>query len=452
MITHLGLTHFKSLDELPAQEITGLTLLCGTNSCGKSSFLQSLLLLRQSLEQPGRSALSMNGPLVRLGHFSDTVSAKRKSWSIIYSVGLKDGSVLKLEYAALAEGDDVVLKSLRAEMPNLTIALDSDGRGSTPYRPKVSFKTGHAIRFDYQALQGSHTLGNLRSAPAKVEVTLTGPDPRPTELEREAREALVALEDSLGKLSNWLQDHLHYVGPIRQAPERYYVVEGRADLGPHGENTVAVLMQAWGEKITYIAPEGKNRTPVTLGKAVEKWLSYFQFRNEIEPTAEKGMLYRLQLRLPRVEGQKTVSPRDVGYGLSQILPIVVAGLRAKEGDLLVFEQPEIHLHPAVQARLAEFLMSLTRAGKAVLVETHSEHVVNRLRLRVAQDSSEEVRRAVRVLFVEQASGEWRSSIRPLQFDTFGSLETWPYGFFDDTDRELRALAEAGLQKLMRGAQ
>ena len=446
MLLSLGLENFKSFERLEPQPISGVTLLCGSNSSGKSSILQSILLLKQSIEQPSRAALTLNGSLVRLGSFNSLISGKRASRRLRLTLGLDELEQLTLEYGVGEDATHPIIVSVTAVHDGLTLRVDRK-------RVRVEFPDESWLAWNRRVFDATGTFGLLPGA------ELGGsPDSRSTaesfDLSGGTARAGSAFEHTLDQvqaLRRWLAESVSYLGPVRASPERFYLIEDVPRIGPLGENTIAVLSRRWAEKrYTTSPPVGVNRMRSTLGKAVQRWLTELGFRYQLSHKSEGDVLFELQLKLPNFGRGKTVSPRDVGYGLSQVLPVVVAGHLAEPGDLLMLEQPELHLHPAVQARLGDFLVSLARTGKNVLAESHSEHIVTRLRRRIAEDASNELRERIRVMFVEQEPSGWRSRIRPLEFDRLGGLVDWPLGFFDHAEDEFEAMSQAAVQKLRPG--
>jgi len=128
------------------------------------------------------------------------------------------------------------------------------------------------------------------------------------------------------------------------------------------------------------------------------------------------------------------------------LPIVVMGLRSPETSLLLFEQPEIHLHPKLQANLADFFLRLAVSGKRLLVETHSDHFINRLRRRIAEDPTDELKEKVSILFVRPPHDGQGAIIEPLQVNQYGVIENWPPDFLPESADEAEAIFRAGLEK------
>jgi len=137
----------------------------------------------------------------------------------------------------------------------------------------------------------------------------------------------------------------------------------------------------------------------------------------------------------------------VGVGVSQVLPILVLSLLADASSTLVFEQPELHLHPRVQTRLADFFVSMTLLGKQCIVETHSEYFINRLRYHAAISEDQQVSDKVVIYFVEKQDGY--SCYRPIHINKFGVIEDWPEGFFDESEETSRAILTAAMEKRKR---
>ena len=149
----------------------------------------------------------------------------------------------------------------------------------------------------------------------------------------------------------------------------------------------------------------------------------------------------------KVLTQGSATPHDlthVGVGVSQVLPILVMCLLAASDTTLIIEQPELHLHPRVQTLLADFLLSMSLLGKQCVVETHSEHIINRLRLRATAGDSSSIASQIKVYFVEKRDGT--SLFRDVTITPYGSIVEWPEGFFDQSQAEAEAILRAATQK------
>jgi predicted ATPase len=130
-------------------------------------------------------------------------------------------------------------------------------------------------------------------------------------------------------------------------------------------------------------------------------------------------------------------PQHVGFGLSHVLPILVAALVAKEGDLLIVENPEVHLHPAGQALMGRFLSEVAASGIQVLLETHSDHALSGVRRAVRDGVLQSEDLALHFFRGRDVAGAQVCSPR---IDTRGNIDFWPEGFFDQFDKDMAALA------------
>jgi len=141
----------------------------------------------------------------------------------------------------------------------------------------------------------------------------------------------------------------------------------------------------------------------------------------------------------------------VGVGVSQVLPVILLCLLAAPGTVVILEQPELHLHPRLEQKLADFLLACVRSGRQLVVETHSEHLVNRLRYRVASDPTDETHELIRLVFAESEQG--MTTYREPEITTYGGLgEDWPEGFLDLGAREAQDLVRESLAKRRRDAE
>jgi predicted ATPase len=127
-------------------------------------------------------------------------------------------------------------------------------------------------------------------------------------------------------------------------------------------------------------------------------------------------------------------PVHVGFGLTQVLPIIVAALSARKNDILLIENPEVHLHPAAQALMGGFLAEVACSGVQVVIETHSDHVLNGIRL--AAKNGAIAPEKVALHFFDLAEGEMSSTVTSPKLDKNGRLDQWPEGFFDEWEKVL----------------
>jgi len=239
---------------------------------------------------------------------------------------------------------------------------------------------------------------------------------------------------------------------LRDEPKALYALSSGSDpfdVGLQGENTAAVLDLHKSKLIRFVPPGAFGQAAVageailrTLQVAVGEWLRYLGVADSAE-SIDKGKLgHELKVRVDRYSGQQDLT--HVGVGVSQVLPILVMCLLADRDSVLVFEQPELHLHPRVQTLLGDFFLSMALMDKQCIIETHSEYLISRLRFRAAAATSDEVAGRIKMYFVEKH--EASSSFRQVKINQFGAIEDWPEGFFDQSQKEAEATLKAAMQK------
>lgn len=254
------------------------------------------------------------------------------------------------------------------------------------------------------------------------------------------------------RLREVISDRIKYLGPLRDEPRPYYPLEGSSDptdVGIKGEFTAAVLHLNKSRFVSAISPVDFARdrsrataTRKTLHQAVVDWLHYMELVSNVE-TQDKGV-FGHEMRVSTSDAPTKHTLVHVGVGVSQVLPILVMSLIAPRGSVLLFEQPELHLHPRVQARLADFFLSIAQNGTQCILETHSEYMINRVRLRVAEDTENRTMDLVRLINVEKINGD--STYRSVALNSYGNIEDWPAGFFDHLPNEAEEILRAALKK------
>ena len=261
--------------------------------------------------------------------------------------------------------------------------------------------------------------------------------------------ALAATES----IRNFFSNSVCYIGPLRAFPKSVYersLNSSSNDIGTKGENTPEVFSEHKEENIRYIPSSCFDslgcitvQVDCSLAHAVVDWLCYLEVAENISST-DKGK-YGFELGVMMGNSNVINDLTQVGIGVSQVLPILVGGLLAKPDTTLIYEQPELHLHPKVQSRLADFFLAMTQLGKQCLVETHSEHIINRIRLRIAEGSDGSPwHDAAKVYFVENKNNN--STFREIKIDESGGILVWPEGFFDERQQETERILRAASQK------
>lgn len=229
---------------------------------------------------------------------------------------------------------------------------------------------------------------------------------------------------------------LRYLNAERIGPRR--VVEmlssQNLDLGYQGENALFVFHEADRQRLQ-IPDILVHSGPPLFRRQVEAWLGTIvpNTQLQVEPFDQIGMI---AARFRTQEGTKFHIPTATGFGITYALPIIIAGLiAAMEPDsLLAVENPEAHLHPLGQSRMGAFLAKVAEAGVQVVIETHSEHIINGSRLQLAKDQKPELM-LINFLHVEKRS----IVVKPIRMNQVAELTDWPTGFFDQERKDLGEL-------------
>ncbi|MFA7341149.1 MAG: DUF3696 domain-containing protein [Candidatus Obscuribacterales bacterium] len=252
-------------------------------------------------------------------------------------------------------------------------------------------------------------------------------------------------------LQQFFSQRVKYLGPLRDEPKPIYPLSGTSDpmdVGFKGEHTAAVLDLNLKKLVTYISSDDINSTQKpnqskgTLLEAVLDWLKYMGVACDVKTHDRDKLGHELLISVSESDTFHDLT--HVGVGVSQVLPILVLSLLADQGSVLIFEQPELHLHPRIQSRLADFFVSMMLLGKQCIIETHSEYLLTRLRLRAAKQRHYNLPDKTAIYFVEKISG--KSFYRPISMNEFGTLSHWPKGFFDEIEENSAAIMQANMER------
>lgn len=369
LIRHLVIGGLRSYPALPTRvPLAPLTLVFGPNSAGKSSLLSVLPMLAQTAVRP--DVLAMTGDLVEAGSFRMAVHRHDTTIPVTLGFGWTSGAGVPRD-------------------AEIAFRWDQARRAAVRWRTEITDGDDHGA--------------------------LTGP--RPWGPEQPGLDLFRRVTDEFwGTL-----ERVHFLGPMRQRAERATVVGQVAEdyVGPAGEHMTAIL----GARRELLRPVNAWCDRLGLGYQV-------RLLDPVNPDiVEAGDFTVLALEDVRHDPPVLVSPHAVGYGIGQVLPIVVQTLLAA-GDLMVIEQPEVHLHPRLQSALADLFADTVLSGRAqLLVETHSEHMLLRLLRRVREGRLDPDDLAV--LYVD-LDGEGAAYVRRLEVDREGDLiDGWPGSFFDE---------------------
>ena len=379
MLTRLDLEHFKCF-ELLKLPLSQLTLLSGANATGKSSVMQSLVLMHQTIrEHEWSSKLMLNGSELSLGTVMDVID--KISGRHSFSIGLIDEDTpFKWDF----EGGD--RRDMSAAITGLRI-------GAKVYTPP--FKLRHLF-------------------PVSKDV-----EPH-------------SLATRLQKLA--------YLTAERVGPREVYPLEDPSSIqvvGPRGEKAASLLH--WGREEKVLEKLVIPDQPPTRLRQVEARMQQFFPDCSIE-VRQVAQANAVTLGIRTSKATDYHRPVHVGFGLTQALPIFVAALSCTENDLLLVENPEVHLHPAGQVKMGLFLATVASAGVQVIVESHSDHILNGVRRAVKTGVIEHDRVACHYFKVRDEHG---GQVVTPQMDKHGNIDSWPRGFFDQFDRDANFFAGWG---------
>ncbi|MEU2110701.1 DUF3696 domain-containing protein [Streptomyces sp. NPDC019507] len=394
MIDRLTLHNFKAFQhaEIP---LGPLTLLTGLNSSGKSSVLQSLALLRQSHES-GDLAVSALMPEARHAGLRTSVAHQ--------------GFLLNGELVGLGTGEDVLHEDFAEDEPRIGLAVDEG-----PYH--------YGWTAAYEPEQNL-----LPLLDADLPDTSEGGRERPAGPEAVAPAFFTAPFQYL---------HADRISPAEFYPRDHQVAVGRGFLGVRGEHTVNFLRHHREDTV----PVGPLRHPKAVSNSLivqaAAWMGDLCPGVDIEAEPIKGtdavsLSYGFQGTLGATKRRR---PSNVGFGLTYVLPVVVACLSARPGALILLENPEAHLHPQGQTQMATLAAAAAAQGAQVIMETHSDHVINGVRLAVKQ---QRLAPGQAVFHYFRGDGTGVDFVSP-RIDADGMLDQWPSGFFDELENTLEQL-------------
>lgn len=255
----------------------------------------------------------------------------------------------------------------------------------------------------------------------------------------------------LNEIQSLFRDKIYYLGPLREAPSVIYAhppISGKWNVGIKGEFTAAMLDEYRNMWVSYPVPPEKEFSgyyPSRRGPLIEAvtiWLQRMGLVDAVDTKETSKVGYHLTVNSPGLK--KSLDLTSVGVGISQILPTLVMALMAPIDSILIFEQPELHLHPKVQSVLGDFFLAMSLMGKQCLVETHSEHLINRLRRRIVESDQDTVLPKLRIYFAEKR--ETVSYFQQVKPNEFGTILEWPKGFFDEAENEASLILKLQMEK------
>ncbi len=460
MLTRLRAQHFKSWQDTDDIIMKPLTGLFGTNSSGKTAILQLLLMLKQTVESTDRRRVLDTGDeqtYVDLGTFYDVVYQHQLpsdinlslDWKLSKSLDILDPEGKKGQ--TLFSPDSLGFEAA-IELRKDSISVKEFFYKFESHQKKYKFgmqrkeKSIEKISIDYDLISDGYDIKRIRGRgwPLPPPVKSYGfPDQVNAYFQNAGflPDLVLAFEE--------LFQHVYYLGPLREYPRRSYSWSGQQpqDVGRRGELAVPALLASGSSKTIQ---RGKGHKRQSLEQRVAEWLRYLGLIHDfrLHPIAENRKDYEVRVR--RSPAAPEVLITDVGFGVSQILPVLVLCYYAPVGSTIILEQPEIHLHPSVQAGLADVFIDAIKTRKLqIIVESHSEHLLRRLQRRIAEEK-EQIKNEDAALYFCHIDKKGKSQLTPLPIDLFGNITNWPANFFGDEMGDLVAMTEASMRRQMPG--
>jgi len=359
MLVEISLENFKCFETEVEIPLKGLNLFTGINGRGKSTALQSLLLMRQSVEHNrATQQIIFNGSCVNLGNFDDVRNSNTSRsepilFTFVYRVA---NSQVRTTYRLYENEQDEMVANISQ--------LDAD----LPCLSTMDFR------------------------------------------------------------------RTHYVSADRLGPQDYYPKQSFADfpnVGIRGEFTANVISKKKHEQVhPNLCLE--TASTETVVDQTEAWLDCVFGGGRLTLDQPHANIVLMALNSER--NLHSYKPVNVGFGYSYVLPIIVSGLVAKPSERLIVENPEAHLHPYAQSQLAKFLAKVSATGVQVFIESHSDHILNALRVAILDKFIEHT--DLNVLYFDRNTSQ---TVEQIPVNADGSIEYWPAGFFDQTDKDFERL-------------
>ncbi len=376
MLRRIKLQNFKASRALDLR-LAPLTMLSGMNSSGKSSLLQALALLKQSYGGAELNSIRLSGELVQLGRFRDVLTQNANNDTV--SIGLtEDDTEYMWSFQGARDDNQLSLSQLPERPPSPLLDNDFQFLQADRLVPRTLYpQASHQTRqTGFLGSHGEYTVGYLADFATK-EVSNARAFPKTgIGLSEELLAKIAPTSGLLDQVSGWMQQ---------------------------------------------LSPGARINVPQNIRGTDEVALQFGYVGLKEEATAD----------------DQSFRPTNVGFGLTYSLPVIVSCLAAANGSLILLENPEAHLHPQGQAALGILLARCASDGVQVIVETHSDHLLNGVRLAIKNRLLSH--QAAVVHFFERDVESGDASVQSPAISETGRLSNWPVGFFDQWERDLDAL-------------
>ena len=454
MLKKLRIRNFKGWKDTGDIRMAPISLFFGANSSGKSSIGQLLMMLKQTVESPDRKAVFYPGgknSAVQLGSYQEMVFHRNPEkkiafdyrWSLTEDLKFKNPrtdqnfSGDELDFSAEVELSDTTKNLLQVSEFKYRL-LSKDEQSLSIGMSRKSDKR----EYDVSCEQYKLVKEKMRAWPLKDVVRFYGfPD------EVVAYYQNADFVQDLNFAHEKLFNSIFYLGPLRTKAERLYTWGGITpeSVGFTGENTVAAILAARDRRISL----GYKKWAKPLEEIIALQLTEMGLIEDFKVRPISTQRQEYEVKVSTKGSRDSVDLPDVGFGISQVLPVLVQCFYAPAGSIILMEQPEIHLHPNAQSALADVMIDVINSREdgddrniQLIIETHSEHFLRRLQRRIAEDALPQEK--VSAYFANIAKTP--ATLEPLQIDDVGNVKNWPENFFGDEMGDIIEQAKAAMER------
>jgi predicted ATPase len=454
MLTSLKIKNFKAWKDTGVIRLAPLTVIFGANSAGKSSLGHLLLALKQTTLSADRKRplhLGDENALIDLGTFAECLHQHDLKNALEFELGWKiPGKPLEVR-------DSLGKKKFAGDELKLSVKLSADA-SAQPRVDKLEYQLSQAGKnqLTIEFIRGEKGKLEIRSKEYKF-VRNTGrgwPLDDPDKFYRISDQSRARFQNAeflsdFSLSTEAVLNNVYYLGPLREHPKRIYSWSGETpeSVGQKGELAISAILaaSARGRKLN----RGPKQRLARFDEFIAQWLKDLGVIESfaVKPVAAGRKEYEVVVKTHAAATEVKIT--DVGFGVSQVLPALVQAFYCPPNSTVWMEQPEIHLHPQVQAELADVFISAIKAREEgrerhvqLIVESHSEHFLNRLQRRVAEGTVSPD--DVAVYFCRR--GGAATELEPLRLNMFGEIENWPENFFGDEMADIAARTLAAMQR------
>lgn len=455
MIQTLRIQNFKGWMDTRTIHMAPITLFFGANSSGKSSIGQFFMMLKQTVEQADRKAVLYPGDKhspVQLGSYQEMVFHRDPTNKIKFEYQWRPNEKLKFKDPVSGQsfsGNSISFKAEvgLADKKQHTLVLNHleyQLLKNDEIHLSIGMERSPENNFKYKVDSSHYTLKRKqgRAWYPGAPVRFYGfPD------EVVAYHQNADFVQELNFMHEKLFRVFFYLGPLRTKTDRLYSWTGIEpdSVGYAGENTVAAILAARTRKISL----GYKRRTKPFEEIIALKLKEMGLIEafKVNPISEQRQEYEVKVR---TKGSKDwVDLPDVGFGISQVLPVLVQCFYAPQNSIILMEQPEIHLHPSAQSALADVMIDVINSKEngidrniQLVIETHSEHFLRRLQRRIAEEKVAQEKVSAYFADITRTPAK----LEPLKIDSFGNIQNWPDNFFGDEMKDITEQSKAAMKK------